>query len=312
MTPKAPSPISPTRDTAVMIGVVTVTYNSATVIDGFMRSMLGQRHAKFLLYVIDNASTDGTRDAITRYSDDRINLVPNHDNVGVAAGNNQGIQLSLAAGCDYVLLINNDTEFDEELIGRMLEGLQRLKADMLVPKVMYFEPKDMIWCAGGYFKRGMGYVTGHSGDRSFDRGQFDAPRKVEYSPTCCMLIRAQVFHRIGVMDERYFVYGDDTDFCWRAHLSGVTLWYDPTAILFHKVSSLTGGYESDFTIRYATRNKVYFALKHLGPIPRIYSLTLYHVIFLAKLVLRKDTLRVYKMKLRAFAEGRSLFALREA
>lgn len=289
------------------VAVVTVTYNSEPVIDGFMQSLLRQTHEEFVLFLIDNASRDRTLALVANYSDSRIVVVANEQNLGVAEGNNQGIRRALDGGFDHVLLINNDTEFDQGLLAGMLEAMQQHKADMLVPKMMFFEPKTAIWCAGGYFKPWMGYVTGHSGEGREDRGQFDAARRIPYAPTCCMLVGIGVFGRVGVMDERYFVYGDDTDFCWRARRVGCALWYDPRQVLYHKVSSLTGGSQSDFTARFATRNKVYFALKNLGPLRIAYSFMLYHVIFFIKLVVRKDSWRIYRLKLRAFMEGIELY-----
>jgi len=297
---------------APRIGVVTVTYNSASVIDGFMRSILSQRHNNFELYVIDNASADRTLRALTNYTDSRITLIANDKNLGVAEGNNQGIRRAMQAGCDFVLLINNDTEFDAELMATMVEAIEKRRADMLVPKMMYFDPPNRIWCAGGYFKRWLGCVTGHFGEGTLDDGAFDTPRQIEYAPTCCMLVRAAVFDKVGLMDSRYFVYYDDTDFCWRAMKRGMLLWYEPAGILYHKVSSLTGGSESDFTIRFATRNKVYFTLKNLNVIGIAYCLLLYQLIFLTKLLSRRDSPKVYRTKFRSYLDGIKLFLAPES
>lgn len=292
------------------VGVVTVTYNSATVLEGFMRSVLAQSHEDFILYIIDNASRDETLAILDGYADPRIRVIANKTNVGIAEGNNQGIALATRLGCDFVLLLNNDTEFGADLFATMLDGMERHDAEMLVPKMMYFEPKNTIWCAGGYFKPWMGYVCGHSGEGESDHGQFDVARPIEYAPTCCMLIRSAVFGNVGVMDTRYFVYGDDMDFCWRALKLQVRLWYDPSGVLYHKVSSLTGGSESDFSLQQATRNKVYFVLKNLGVLKIAYCLTIYQVIFLVKLLCGRDSRRVYLMKLSWYFKGIGLYLQR--
>lgn len=289
------------------IGVVTVTYNSADVIDAFMESTLSQSHREFELFIIDNASKDQTLARLDRCADPRIHLIANDRNLGVAEGNNQGILLSRKFNCDYVLLINNDTEFGADLFEAMMAGIEEVGADMVVPKMMFFDPKNVIWCAGGYFKRWLGYVTGHTGQGQPDQGQFDNARRIQYAPTCCMLIKPSVFDRIGLMDARYFVYFDDTDFCWRALKGGIRLWYHPGTTLYHKVSSLTGGNESDFTFQYGTRNKVYFVLKNLGPLSIAYCLVLYHFVFLFRLLRGQDSGRVYKLKLKAYVDGMKLY-----
>jgi len=289
------------------IGVVTVTYNSATVIDGFLRSILAQTHQEFLLYIIDNASKDATLSRVAAMDDPRFHTVANEANLGVAEGNNQGIRLALAAGCDFILLLNNDTEFDADLFSKMLSGIDTHRSDMLVPKIMFFDPKDVIWSAGGYFRPWAGYVVGHFGDGQRDLGQFARAQQRECAPTCCMLIRSAVFERVGLMDPTYFVYCDDTDFCWRALKLGVRLWYDPEGVLYHKVSSLTGGSESDFTIGYGNRNKVYFALKHFGFFRRTYCLAIYRLIFLIKRLRGTDSKRVYTLKVDAWSRGIDLY-----
>jgi len=243
-----------------LVGVVTVTYNSAAVIRGFMDSLLLQAHSEFSLYVIDNASSDETLASLADYRDSRVTIVRSRDNVGVAEGNNIGIRAALKDGCDFVLLINNDTVFDCDLLSKLVEGLGEHDSDMVVPKVLFFDEPDKIWSAGGYFSALRGNSK-HFGFGEKDDGRFDQPRAVGYNPTCCMLIKREVFDRVGLMDANYFVYFDDTDFCLRAYRAGVKLFYLPTARLKHKVSSLTGGMSS-FTLRYCVRNQVYYVLKN--------------------------------------------------
>jgi hypothetical protein len=136
-----------------------------------------------------------------------------------------------------------------------------------------------------------------------DRGQFDVARKVEHAPTCCLLVQKDVFTKIGFMDRRYFVYTDDTDFCFRAMRAGLKLFYLPTAQLFHKASSLTGGAESDFAVRYCTRNHIYFLFKNLGCCLGAYYLTDYQIRLLVKLLLRRIGLPRFILQQKALVEG---------
>lgn len=289
------------------IGAVTVTFNSATVLDEFMESTLAQSHSDFVLYVIDNASTDETLKILTKYQDPRIVLIANPDNRGVAEGNNQGIERALADGCDEILLINNDTRFETGLFATMLAARARHGADMLVPKMMYHDPENLIWCAGGKFDSLRACKTVHFGDLEVDRGQYDTAQRISYAPTCCMLIKSEVFARLGLMDKNYFVYFDDTDFCMRAKEQGVSLWYDPVGVLYHKVSSLTGGETSDFTIRICTRNKVYFILKHYSAPVALFWLFVYQLQFIGRFAARLDRAAIYRKKLRSFRLGLEMY-----
>jgi GT2 family glycosyltransferase len=288
------------------IGVVTVTYNSGDVIDEFMESMLKQTHQNYRLYIIDNASSDDTLTKLFKYNDSHIFIVPNKDNLGVAAGNNQGINASLRNNCDYVLLINNDTAFEPELIAKLISGLCQLDCEMIVPKMMYYEDSELIWCAGGYFIPCKAHAGKHYGIDEKDSGQYDKSKQITYSPTCCILIKKKVFDLIGYMDEQYFVYYDDTDFCFRAMKAGLKFYYFPNAVMFHKVSSLTGGVESPFTMRYMIRNRVYFIRKHIHFLARPLWLILLQLWFLLQILSRKWGLGKFYLKQQAFWEGLNL------
>lgn len=244
------------------IGVVTVTYNGASVIRDFLVSLKTQTHGNFTLYMVDNASKDGVLDITSKVSQFPVRIIANPDNRGVAEGNNQGIRAALADGCECVLLLNNDTAFPPDLIERLYLGLEQFHCEMTTAKMYYCDRPTVFWCAGGRFQSWRGYDVRHDGAEQEDKGQYDKPRRITYSPTCCLMVRRQVFNKVGLMDRSYFVYYDDADFLYRCLKRQVSLWYIPEARLWHKVSSSTGSV-SDFTLRYCTRNHIYFLRKHL-------------------------------------------------
>jgi GT2 family glycosyltransferase len=287
------------------IGVVTVTFNSAQVIGPFLRCVLAQTHSAFELYVIDNASSDNTLKQVESFCDPRIHIIANEKNVGVAAGNNQGIAASLAAACEYVLLINNDTEFSAELFAVLTEEIRARACDMLVPKIVYHNRPNVLWAAGGYFLKPISQ-THHFGDGEADGAKYSKFRKVEYAPTTCMLIKREVFEKIGMMDENYFVYYDDTDFCLRASRARIVLGYTPATVLSHKVSSLTGA-DSAFSLRYKTINQVYFALKNYPPVWWPGLLLGIQIYYLGKLVRFIEPFSMYIERQRLFLEGIRFF-----
>ncbi len=132
---------------------------------------------------------------------------------------------------------------------------------MATPLVYLYDEPDTIWCAGGGFAHWLGERPFHTAEGKRDTGQFTQPQRVEFTPTCCVLIRREVFERVGLMDERFFIYWDDTDFMLRAYRCGVTLYLLPTAKLWHKVGALEP--QSEFTVRYAARNHAFYLRKHL-------------------------------------------------
>ncbi len=285
------------------IGVVTVTYNSGKVLEGFLRSTLAQEFGNFVLYVVDNASTDTTLAMLAAYDDPRLRVIANPDNRGVAAGNNQGIAAALANVCSHVLLINNDTEFEPDLFRILIDTAIEMSANMVTPKIHYHDPPDMIWYAGGNLVRSRGYASVHYGQRETDHGQYDKYSIVAYAPTCCLLVNATVFERIGVMDERYFCYWDDTDFCFRARKGDVAIVYNSHATLRHKESSLTQGASSPFATYYGSRNRAYYIRKNVPAIEQPYAIAYCYVRFLTRWLTKLDTWAVFKSRLKAFGEG---------
>ena len=264
--------------TTQKIGLVTVLFNSADVLPGFFESLSIQKFRNYTLYIIDNSLDDVSmnvaRDLTEQYQMTNVVLIKNKENVGVAAANNQGIQLSLESDCDYVLLLNNDIEFkDENLLGSMLELAERRQEKLMVPKI-YFHDSGKIWCAGGQISTLKGTTT-HRGEGEVDHGQFDQEIHTNYAPTCFMLIHKSVFARIGVMDEKYFVYHDDTDFVWRANLAGFKIYYWAKGQVWHKVSSSTGGALSAFSVYYCERNRLYFIRKNFSFFFKIFALSFY-------------------------------------
>ncbi|MGP8173717.1 MAG: glycosyltransferase family 2 protein [Terracidiphilus sp.] len=283
---------------------MTVTYNSGSVLPQFLECVFKQTHRDFILFVVDNASKDDTRRLLHKCEDERLRIVANPYNLGVAEGNNQGIRAALEAGCSCVLLINNDTEFNEDLFACLYVGLEENHCDMTTGKVFYFEPSDLIWCAGGWLDRKRLFCNFHYGKDEKDIGQYDEARRVTYAPTCCLLVRRSVFDRIGMMDSKYFVYNDDVDFLYRCLKQDISLWYVPYAKLYHKVSSLTGGDDSEFAIRYMTRNRMYFLRKHLP----VWQVLLWGVHFLGytaprRLLLGHDSIRIWHLRCASVFEG---------
>src|SRR5471032_1948027 len=248
-----------------LIGIVTVLYNADEVLPDFFASLAVQVGVKLKLYVIDNGTKDTgsvlSRELAAQCQID-VEIVFNNENVGVARGNNQGIEMALADGCDYVLLANNDTEFLDPLaIATLLRRTEAADALASVPKIIFHGTKR-IWYAGGWFAR-LKATSPHVGYDEEDRGQFDKESFTEYAPTCFMLLHKSVFDRVGLMDEKYFVYYDDCDFVWRMGDAGIRLLYVTTSHITHKVAVSTGGTNSTFTLYYTTRNRVYFSRKLL-------------------------------------------------
>lgn len=245
------------------IGIVTVLYNSESVIEDFFKSLDIQTFKDFILYVIDNNSPDFSLKKSKDFSQTvsfKTNFIENCENYGVAKGNNQGITAALKDGCEYILLSNNDVVLNEKTIEILLENHIKLQADISVPKIFLADGKKLYYGGG---KIDFFHATSpHYGYNKIDDGSYNKIRTVKYAPTCFMLINKNVFQKVGLMDEKYFVYYDDTDFIFRAVVKNkLKLWYIPVSYLIHKESVCTG-LRSDFFYKFVYRNRIYFVKKN--------------------------------------------------
>jgi GT2 family glycosyltransferase len=288
------------------IGIVTVTYNSGAVLQDFFKSIDSQSCSDFIVVAVDNASTDDTLNQLRIWGSPKLVLIANAENQGVAAGNNRGIRAALEAGCDYILLVNNDVVFGPELLQHLLAGLIAQSCDLTTPLIYFNDAPNTIWAAGGEFQPFWGYRVQHLGENEIDVGQYDRPHMIQYAPTCCVLIRKEVFDRIGLMDERYFVYSDDVDFMYRALHAGLTMFLIPEAKLWHKINALTGGKHSDFTLYYATRGRTLFLSKHLGRIRGTLWTWLYLIFYWLKPLFGRDTWPRARIRQKGTCEGKKI------
>ena len=244
------------------IGIVTVLYNSETVLDDFFSTLALQSYKTFVLYIVDNKSPDNSlakAKELASQNDFETVFIENPQNDGVAKGNNLGIEKALADGCDYVLLSNNDVVLYEDTIKNLLFATEHNNVLVTVPKILIYDNKN-IWFAGGELNFRTFRVK-HIGIDCPDNEIYNHEKFITYSPTCVMLIHKDVFTEVGLMDEKYFVYWDDTDFVYRLQKKEIKILYAPSSCLEHKESVCTGN-KSDFFYKYIYRNREYFINKY--------------------------------------------------
>ena len=155
------------------IAIIVLNWNGRDLTLDCLRSLAAVTTPHVRIILVDNASTDGSSDAVRQHYGSRVTLIENAQNLGFAAGNNVGIRRALDDGADFILLLNNDTvvapDFVEHLHRPMLSSPD---IGITAPKIYYAEPKNQIWFAGGELSMWRG-IARHTGIRETDRGQYD-------------------------------------------------------------------------------------------------------------------------------------------
>lgn len=286
------------------VGVVTVTYNSGQVLPDFLDSIANQHGVEVRLYAIDNNSYDDSVAQLKAESRvDHLTVVANEDNLGVAVGNNQGIELALRDKCDWVLLLNNDTVLPGDALAILVHDAETHNLDILAPLIEATDPPETIWYSTGHFVPSQGYRTFHDMTGHPVSNFPTRLTRTGYASTCCLLVRPKVFLAVGLMDPIYFVYFDDVDFAVRAVAHGFQYWVTPNTTIIHKASSLTGGKSSPFAIKWVSRNWALIARRHLGRGRGAYALGFIQAWMLARLLTRKDSIATYALRQKSFHNG---------
>ncbi|MFT7620794.1 MAG: GT2 family glycosyltransferase [Planctomycetota bacterium] len=221
-----------------------VNFNGGDLTPSCLASLSESEFAPSAVLVIDNASTDGSKETLQPEHGKSIELIANNENLGFAKACNQGMKRACELGADFVFLFNNDARLESNALGTLVEAAGRHpKAGLLGGKI-YFGDGPKLWCAGmnvGFYPnlqdlRGFGKV---------DVGKFDVEEKVDALTGCGLLIRRAFIDEGGIFDEDFFVYVEDLELSLRAQSTGWTCLYVPAAVFYHDAGSTSGqGYSA--------------------------------------------------------------------
>lgn len=258
------------------ICIVTITYNSEEETHACIVSLkkLVIKNAEISIVIVDNAS-----DTIFTLSQEEkknasLHILRSDSNLGFTGGNNLGISFALSHGANYVLLINNDTLVDKYMLQFLLEAIEDDIVGIAVPKIYFAKghefhkeryKKDelgkVLWFAGGDIDWNNG-ISFHRGVDEVDHGQYDDAQSIGFATGCCMLFKKEVFEKIGMFDNAYFLYYEDADICERVKRNGFTIMYQPKASMWHITAASSGGSGSKLHDYFLSRNKMIFGMRY--------------------------------------------------
>ena len=187
--------------------------------------------------VVDNGSSDGSVTALQERFGSSLQLIQSSQNLGFAGGNNLGIQHALDLGANWILLLNNDTYVAPTFLAEMENAVERNEGLSIIgPVILYHDFPERIWYFGDRLIPGL-LATNSLYRGHIYHGQFPSLVPVDFVNGCGMLVKSDVFKRIGFFDTAYFMYGEEVDLCWRARTAGFRLAVATQAKMWHKVSA---------------------------------------------------------------------------
>jgi len=244
-----------------LVYVVIPNWNRRDDTLACVESLLQMDYPDFRIVVVDNGSTDDSVQAMARQFPG-VEQITNGRNLGFAAGANVGIRHALARGADFVFVANNDTSVAPDALGVMVEAASPQDVGLVGPKIYYAGDPQRIWSVGAWRHRLTLEITGCR------RGQLDAdpdgePFEVDFVTGCAMLIRRGCLEQVGLFDERFFMYYEDSDYCLRVRSAGYHVLVVPRAKMWHKVATSSGGSDSPMERYHMARSSVLFFRKHV-------------------------------------------------
>ena len=267
-----------------MLSIILISYNRPFQIKRCLKSLQKQSYQDFEIILIDNNSQPVSRLELANFlngnelntefkekidfiQSNKINEFFKEDNIGFTGANNLGIKLSKG---DIILLLNDDTIHEEDFLEKMLFFLENPKVDIAQPSICYYDNPNLIWATGGKINKFSYKLFSHLNylDKFTD---LDSEKRIniDYAVGCALFIKRYVLNDIGLFDNTYFLYCEETDLCYRASIYGYNhIYCYPKARIYHDISrNFSNAYK-----KYYFRNRVIFCLKFFSMIIIIWQL----------------------------------------
>ena len=264
-----------------LVYIVLINYNGFDDTIDCVESIRGNKYKNYKIVIVDNHSTDDSQEKLkdTYSASSDVILILSDANLGFSGGNNLGIKRAIEDKADYVMLLNNDTIIDERCIERLVsKSKQHEDSAFITGKILYYYEPKKIWFAGGEYEAHKGSGR-HFGVGEIDRGQFNEEKELSFVCGCLVLMSRKCVESVGLMPEEYFLYGEDTAYSLEVTRKGLKIFYEPEAVIYHKVSASTSKI-SNLTGYYVIRNRLYIIKKYNQGISKqtAYVSTTLHVI----------------------------------
>lgn len=243
------------------VNIIIVNWNGIDDTSELLVSLSKISYSNYSIIIVDNGSVNDEVKKLENISKGKAQIIRCKENLGFAGGNNVGIKYSLEKKADYILLLNNDTTVKPDFLEILVSKYEGEKqAGIVAPRINYYDEPQRIWTDGGKISRirGSGFAYSSKLEKEVDSSE----KSVTFVSGCCMLIKSEVLLSVGLFDENYFLYTEDTDLCQRIINAGYKILVSPQSVIFHKVSSSTKNRNTALPLYYTTRNRLYFAKKH--------------------------------------------------
>lgn len=220
---------------APLVSIVILNWNGRKYLEQFLPSVTASTYPRCKVVIADNASTDDSIPFLRSYYP-LVEVVELKKNYGFAKGYNEALKMIEG---DYFVLLNSDVEVPPSWIEPIIELME---ADRSIgacqPKLLQHGDRtsfEYSGAAGGWIDRfGYPFARGRIFDvNEVDRGQYDSVEPVFWASGAAMFVRADLYRRLGGLDEYFFAHQEEIDFCWRLQRAGYRVYCCPESVVYH-------------------------------------------------------------------------------
>lgn len=241
-----------------LVSIVIINWNGINDLKDLLLSFRKVTYKNFEIIIVDHGSIDGSVEYVKK-NYPKIKILEKKKNLGFALGNNVGVK---EARGEYVLLLNNDTVAKPDFLDHLVAAIKDENVGVVQPKII-FEDSKKLQSAGTYLTNsGFLYHLGY--DKNPEDKKYQKSYEIFSANGSCMLIKREVIDRVGLFDKDFFLYFEETDFCWRVWLAGYTVKYIPEAVIYHKGGRTAKTLPSAFINFHSFKNRINTLIKNLS------------------------------------------------
>lgn len=253
-----------------LVSIVIVNYNARRFLDELLISVSRQEYPLVEVLFVDNGSSDDSVEFVRRMFPE-ITVIENDDNLGYGVANNIGIR---SARGDYVFLLNTDTIIKPDAISNLVDFMaNRPKVGAAQSKLLLGFDGTLIDSAGSYMTWS-GFLH-HHGWSDVDGPEYENDFDIFSGKGASLMLRRSVIDDVGVFDDDFFLYFEESDLCWRIWLAGYSISFVPASVVYHEGGGLTRTLPSSFVDYESFKNRICSLAKNLGKLKLIQILPLH-------------------------------------
>ncbi|URZ07195.1 glycosyltransferase family 2 protein [Clostridium felsineum] len=285
------------------IFIIILNYNAYEDTIECIKSVEDIEYDNYEIVLVDNCSTDDSymklKEKLPSY-----NIIESEKNLGYANGNNIGIKYALKNDAEYICILNNDVVVEKDFLSRLVEKIQE-KSDIGIVGscICDYYKKDIIQGMGAHINLCFAAARRYFKGKNYN----DIEKKdiyVDYLEGACFLVKREIFEKVGLIPENYFLFFEETEFCVKAIQAGYKILCVYGSRIYHKGSATINKFGS-LSYAYLNRNRVIFVRRNSKVYQRlIFGLYIY-IEAIGRIILRKEPLALFKYILEGFKSDKN-------